>query len=68
MKLAALVHAPIVGGATVFFLLNVGDCFRFPKSTETYTKTSDRGWYKDTTGRKFRTGTATAVCRFDGMI
>ncbi len=62
-KLAALCHAAIVGGDTGFFLLNVGERFRFPSSVEVCTKTSARGWYKDGTGRKWRTGTAVAVVR-----
>jgi hypothetical protein len=60
-KLAALVSAAIHGGTTSFFLLNIGETFRFPNTTETLTKTGDNGWYKNAAGRRFRTGTGTAV-------
>jgi hypothetical protein len=62
-KLAALIHAAVVGGDTGFFLLNVGEKFRFPGDEDVCTKTSNLGWYKEADGRKFRTGTATAVIR-----
>ena len=62
-KLAALIHASIVGGETGFFLLKRGEHFHFPGSDEIMTKTSDLGWYRDMSGRRFRTGTATAVTR-----
>lgn len=63
-KLAALIHAAIVGGDTGFFLLSVGEHFRFPHSDEVFVKTSKLGWYRSVRRhQKFRTGTATAVIR-----
>ena len=55
--------AKVVGGekAVPFSALKVGAKFHFPKSTTTYTKTSELGKYAAEDGRKFKTGMHTAV-------
>ena len=53
-------------GGVPFGSLREGECFYFPGMDpaimRAYTKLA-RGWYTDGTGRKFRTGSATAVVR-----
>lgn len=55
--------AKVIGGekAVPFSALKVGAKFHFPKTTTTYTKTSDLGKYATEDGRKFKTGVHTAV-------
>jgi Zn finger protein HypA/HybF involved in hydrogenase expression len=55
--------AKMVGGsgAVPFSALKVGAQFRFPKSDEINTKTSEAGSYKTANGRKFKTGKHAAV-------
>lgn len=55
--------AKLVGGekAVPFSALKVGAKFHFPKSSTTYTKTSEAGKYAAADGRKFKTGTHAAV-------
>lgn len=60
--IAALAWAKPLGGNTIFKLVPLGGKFRFREGdAETFTKTSERGWFQNTTGRKFRTGVRTAV-------
>lgn len=58
--IAALAFVGIAGGNTIFKLVPLGGKFRF-SGPEEYTKNSERGWFTDETGRKFRTGVRTAV-------
>lgn len=48
---------------TIFKALAVGQPFHFPGfPTYTYIKVNEAGWYRTGTGKRFRTGTRTAVC------
>lgn len=56
--------AVLYGTSTLFCDIPVGGTFKFPTplgADRLHTKTSQRGWYKDQDGRRFQTGTRTAV-------